>query len=321
MATIIPAFNRNDVQFTLSIGLPKVLEDFSRNVIMDVVNTCHTSPLHISEINVVDSNTSDEVVKRTFPNQAFMHNSLGDSKGKCIGLQAGNTITNYIYLAVELFYDLYLVRDNYRDTIQYYVLHHEFGHCYDHNIRSEIISPPYQSATIYNKSLADDYYSYMFRGELSACFHSASNLPLRYYDEHMDKVAHIYKTYHDFLVQRLQKTSLVSNERYIENLYFTVADLSWSLIASAFSQVMGYRIGDLRFNAIPPYCPTNLPTSMYGELIYLEQRIRPIFNYPNFNQAIMTELLITVDRIAALHGCTFAQSNGRDIVLIDGFNR
>jgi len=295
MASTIPQTTNDNIRIIIASPLNPRYR--IQPYILNALSNSKIDTLHINEIFVIDSLSASAVLQQYAPGNLWMNRGNQIGMGKAVGIELNGTITNNLFFHIDLFNHIF-TNSPYSSHANY-VPHHEFGHCYDHSTRGEIISPPLLMPPDYFiLERVHTYYLYIVKGELSACvfsgyaaFHGLVTRQLNVIDEHFDT--------HFSLIDI--------------NDPFTLADFVW-FVMSEFSKIVGYRIGNLSFNAIRLSRPSNVDSNVFDILINdFEVFLASQWStYPAFNQEFNDGCIAIFHNICNALGYRFVLDSAGD---------
>lgn len=280
-------------------------KDFEDSIRLRINNALFDSPLkhlEIEKVFVTDGSTAQEIMNDISPSHSYTNNEHTFGVGKSIGLARDNSIINYLFYDIKLFINLNNNRLNKKEQDVYnYVFHHEFGHCIDHNTRKEIIPPQIRNGVIFNKKLSDNYYLYMLKGELSACYFSNYAANSNLIEHQLYSLEFIYNRFFSDTKQcKLILDIYNDNDIARYNLHASFAELCWSTLVE-FSKIIGYRIGNTSLANHSLLRPRRFPQSLYNKLMVIESDINIFWKeYPSFTNSFDEYLISISEEIAIL---------------------
>lgn len=289
------------------------------NLLTDCVKESKILESDIGRIIISDELNYANSINSLENNESYSSNNLFTEVGKTISQKLNGTIINNIvfHRAVfdACFYGFHTFPNinewDAQTYIMYYVIHHEFAHCYDNIKRIDKENPKLTGKDNFFKiNNVAKYYFNILIGEYSACYYSSYCAKESMMELEISNLNSYIVTLNADIALIKEKHKINSSE--LTNIAFSVAGLYWFILIQ-YSKLVAYKYGNNALNKFDMVDTIELNNESKKILLNLENiLIQDWNNYPNINLELLDKYLRIWYQISMANNYLFKQGEFGD---------
>lgn len=255
------------------------------NLLVSCINHSKISESDIGKIIIADKQNFADAIYSIDKNETYTSNNILSGIGKTIPIKVNEGIINNIVFNRVVFDACFYGLNTYSNFnewdpetyIMYYVLHHEFAHCYDNKTRLNFEKPLLRDVdNLFKVKNVSNYYFNILIGEYSACFYSAYSVLKSMVNYEISNFNSYINSFLFEIENRKNRYKIDSRELY--NIAFNVAELYW-LILVQYSKLNAYITGNHLLNDIDITKNLSVNSDSKNILLGFQKIINQEWNY------------------------------------------
>jgi hypothetical protein len=263
------------------------------NLLVSCINYSKISKSDIDKIIIADKHYYSSSINSIDPNETHTSNNILTGVGKTIPIKVNDNIINNIVFNSVVFDACFYGFNTYANFnewdpgtyIMYYIIHHEFAHCYDNITRLNFQKPLLRDDdNLFKIKNVSNYYFNILIGEYSACFYSAYSVLESMINYEISNFNSYIKSFLLEIATRKNKYKIDSREIY--NIAFNVSELFWFILVQ-YSKLNAYITGNSVLSDVDITENINLNSDSKNILRRFQKIINQEWNYyPNISSKL-----------------------------------